>query len=414
MSPETLELTLEGMAYGGEAFGRDAGGRMIFIRFAAPRERVRVRLTELHQRWARAELIEILEASPDRLPPRCRHFGECGGCNYQHLSYSAQVESKTDIVRSQLSRLGGFFDPPVQVTVPSPSPWNTRNHVQFSLSPAGRLGFQAAGSHRVVPIEECHLPEPALGELWPRIDLEPIAGLTRIGVRAGTEGEAMIILESDGPPDVEVDLDVGASVVWLGPAQTSVLAGSGHLTMGVLGRPFRVSAESFFQVHTALAGELVRHVLEAVQAQPGKVVFDVYAGVGLFSAFLAQAGARVVAVEQSDSACRDFEVNLDEFETVELYAAPVEMALPALDLRPDAVIVDPPRTGLGTDVVQWLVDLSPDRVVYVSCDPSTLARDGQRLAKAGFELRSVTPFDLFPQTFHIETVSVWGRQTGTS
>ncbi len=409
MSGPILELTLEGMAYGGEAFGREPGGRMVFVPFVAPGERVRVRLTDVHRSWARASPLNILEPSPLRTEPRCRHFGVCGGCHYQHLSYPAQLEYRATIVRSQLNRLGGFEDPPVQPTLPSPSPWNTRNHIQFSLSPQGRLGFLQAGTNRVIPIEECHLPEPVLADLWPCLDLDPIPGLDRVSLRAGAGEETMVILEGQAEPDVEIHLDVDTSLVWLGPRRTTLLAGSDHLLFEILGTRFRVSPASFFQVHTALTSALVHQVLDLAAPLPGHIVCDLYAGVGLFSAFLAQAGATVTAVEQSESACRDFEVNLDSFDNVTLYAAPVEWALPALTASPHTVIADPPRSGLGPQVTQALADLGVPRIVMVSCDPATLARDAQRLASAGYTLRTVVPFDLFPPTYHIETVSLWER-----
>ncbi len=409
MSGETLELTLEGMAYGGDAFGREPAGRMVFVPFAAPGERVRVRLTEVHRSWARAALLDVLDPSPARAAPRCRHFGACGGCHYQHLAYSAQTALKDDIVRAQLSRLGGFPQPPVQPTVPSPSPWNTRNHLQFGLGEDGRLGFQQAASNRLIPIEECHLPEPALADLWPRLDLGPIPGVERVAVRADTEGETMVVLEGQHEPDVEAHLDLDTSLVWLGPRGTAVLAGADRLLYRIEGHAFHVSAGSFFQVHTGLTPALVRQVLEFAAPAPGQTVWDLYAGVGLFSAFAARAGATVTAVEQSPGACRDFEVNLESFDDVRLYEASVDQALPALQPPPHTVIADPPRSGLGQQVTQALISLKVPRLVLVSCDPATLARDGQRLAQAGYRLRSVVPFDLFPQTYHVETVSLWER-----
>ncbi len=406
---QTLDITLTGMAYGGDAFGRDANGRMIFVPFAIPGERIQAEIVETHKRWARARLVKVLKASPERVAPRCRHFTDCGGCHYQHMPYQIQLKSKAEIVRSQLERLGGFEDPPVETIIASQSPWNTRNHLKFSLTPDGRLGFNAPGSNRVVPIDECHLPEPNLASLWPRLDLETIQGLKRITLRTGIEGERMLILHGDDDPDVNVTTDLPASVVWLSPRGMTVLAGEGFLTIDVLDRAFKVSANSFFQVHTALAGEVVQHVLEALRFQPGETILDLYAGVGLFSAFLAQKGVRVVAVEESPVACADFENNLAEFDHVELYEAPVEVALPAIHTHPSAVIVDPPRVGLSLEAIKQLIILSSPLLVYVSCDPATLARDGQRLVKAGYQLERCTPIDMFPQTYHIETLSIWRR-----
>jgi 23S rRNA (uracil1939-C5)-methyltransferase len=406
---EQIELLLTGLAYGGEALGRDSSGRMIFVPFALPGERALVEVVETHKRWARARLLEVLERSPDRIDPRCAHFTLCGGCHYQHMPYAAQLRAKRDIVKDQMARIGGFEDPPVADTVPSPSPWQYRNHMRFSLTSQGKLGFVTAASDRVFAVEECHLPEPPLADLWPRIELESIPGLTHIGVRAGAKDEQLIILHGEGNPEVEVHIELPASVVWLGPGGAAVLGGEGFLEIEVLERTFRVSAGSFFQVNTELTGELVRRALEVLEVQAGEVVFDLYAGVGLFSAALAERGVKVVAAEESPWACADFEVNLDEFDDVALYEAPVEQALPAIKQKPAAVLVDPPRGGLSRETLDLLLEAGPARLVYVSCDPATLARDGKRLAAAGYRLKSLAPIDLFPQTFHIESISRWQR-----
>jgi 23S rRNA (uracil1939-C5)-methyltransferase len=407
-SHERLDLRLDGMAYGGDAFGRDATGRMVFVPFALPRERVAAEVTEAHAHWCRARLVEVLEPSPDRVTPRCRHFGACGGCHYQHMASPAQPSVKETILRAQLERLGGFLDPPVLPAVPSPSAWDYRNHIQFTQAPDGRLGFQAARSHQALPIEECCLPEPAIGAIWPALGIDPIPGLERVALRCAG-GEAQVIFHAGDDPDVELEIDLRASAVWISPSGIHTLAGESALLFHVQGRPFRVHAASFFQVNSALTDSLVDLILDGLQLSPGQTVLDLYAGVGLFGAFAAQQGAQVWGVEQSPSACDDFAFNLDEFDAVSLYRADVEQALPALPARPDAAIVDPPRAGLGREVVNALTAHSPARLVYVSCDPSTLARDGRMLAAAGYQLERVTPIDLFPQTFHIESVSVWSR-----
>ncbi len=405
---ERHDLRLEGMAYGGDAFGRAADGRMVFVPFALPGELVAVQGVEAHAHWCRARLLEILEPSADRVTPRCRHFGACGGCHYQHIDSTAQPAIKHEIVQTQLERLGGFRDLLVSPTVPSPSAWNARNHMQFSQAPDGRLGFQAARSHDIIPVDECHLPDPVIGDVWPALHLEPVPGLERVALRTAGD-ETQIIFHAADDPDVELDLDLRASAVWLSPHGSHVLAGDPALIFDVRGRTFRVHAGSFFQVNSALTPVLIDLVLEGLQLVPGQTVFDLYAGVGLFSRFAAERGAHVLAVEQSASACEDFAFNLDDLELVSLYQAGVEQALPALLPHPDAVIVDPPRSGLGPEVVTSLIAHSPERLVYVSCDPSTLARDGRMLDAAGYRPERVTPVDLFPQTFHIETVSTWTR-----
>jgi 23S rRNA (uracil1939-C5)-methyltransferase len=398
------------MAYGGEAFGREPEGRMVFVPFGLPGELARVELVDVHKRWARARMLEVLEPSPDRIDPRCRHFGICGGCHYQHIPYKKQLEVKRQVLHSQLERIGKFDDPPVAPTVPSPSPWEARNHLQFSISTDGELGFMEASSNWIVPIQECFLPEPDLGDLWPRFTAEPDTPFTRVGMRIGDEGQAMIVLHGLEDPSIEMEMDLPASIVWLGPGGAAVLAGEGFILQSVNGRPFRVSAGSFFQVNTALAGKLVEHAIRSLEIQTGQTVLDLYAGVGLFSAFIAQAGADLIAVESSEWACSDFEVNLEEFDQVALYQAAVEEALPLLQVEPQSVLLDPPRGGVERDALERLIEMAPNRIVYVSCDPATLARDGRILADSGYQLEQVTPFDLFPQTYHIESISEWTRQ----
>ena len=411
---QPLELTLTGQAYLGRAFGRDEEGRVIFVPFGMQGERVRVSLVETHKRWALGKLEEVIEPSPSRIQPRCRHYTDCGGCHYQHLPYEHQLQVKRDVVHAQLERLGRIDAPPVLDPVASPTAWHTRNHMQFSLDPNGQLGFLAAGSKRVVPIQECFLPEQELCDLWPQIDLEPVENLNRLTLRTDSQSESLIVFHGQGDPGFDFSTDVAASAVWVSETGLTVLAGEDYLRMQVLDRLFHVSAGAFFQVHTALAADLVQGAIEALAIHPGDIIFDLYAGVGLFSAFIASEGARLIAVEESPWATADFERNLDAFDHVSLYAAPVEMALPSINVQPDAVLLDPPRAGLGAQVVDRLLALAPKRLVYVSCDPSTLARDGGRLREGGYHLEFVQPFDLFPQTFHIETLSLWTRNLAGS
>lgn len=403
----TIECTFQGLAYPGQAFGRDHQGRMIFAPFGLPGEKARVEIEQEHKRWAQAHILEILTPAPQRIIPRCRHFISCGGCHYQHMPYAMQLEVKREIVGDQLRRLAGLQDPYVEATVASPSAWHTRNHVQFHLDQHSRLGFYAASSHEVVPIQECYLPDEALSSLWTSIEIDPTPGMESIALRSGRNGSLMIVLHGSGAPEMELSIDLSASVVWLTAEQSWVLAGEDSLLMQVLQRSFRVSAGSFFQVHSALAEQLVSHAMQALSPQPDQTIFDLYAGVGLFSAFLAQAGARLIAVEASPWACEDFAFNLDEFDQVELYQATVEETLPALDGHPASVLVDPPRSGLDKGVIQGLLERRPARLVYLSCDPATLARDAKLLIEGGYRLQKTTPFDLFPQTYHIETLSLF-------
>lgn len=401
-----LHLTLAEHAFGGEALGRDPDGRPVFVPFALPGEQVAVEVRESHPTWARARLVEVLEPAPDRVAPRCRHFLQCGGCHYQHMTYAAQLQAKSAILKTQLARLAGLHDPPLRPILASPSPWNYRNHLQFAVTREGRLAFQSIEPAELMPVEECHLPEPAVADLWPRLDLDPGAGISRVSLRAGNDGETVVALHGEGPPAVNLETSAETSIVWLGGDEPAVLAGDGLTEFSVSGRSFVASPDSFFQVNSGLLELLVDVVLQSVEPHPDEVVYDLYAGVGLFSAFLASAGARVTAVEESTSACADFERNLSDLE-VDLYAATVEDALPALADHPAAILVDPPRAGLSRPVLDSLLSAAPERLVYVSCDPATLARDARRLTSGGYRLESITPIDLFPQTYHLESVSRW-------
>lgn len=409
----TFDIQLEKLTYGGEAMGRLPDNRAVFVPFGLPGERVRVRLTEEKKNFARGEIVELLEPSPERIEAKCKHFGACGGCHYQHLPYERQVQAKRSILIDQLQRIGKIENPPVQPMVACPQPWNYRNHVQFHLTEEGQLGYvsplpQGEGIG-VREITECHLPEPALNALWTQLDFEPQTGIERVSLRLGVDGERMLILESDSPepPDLAIEADV--SVVHLYEDNAVVMAGNDHLFLRVLGRDFKVSAASFFQVNTVMAGKMVEHLIAKLPITNHLTILDVYCGVGLFSAFLAPRCRRLIGIEASESACEDFAVNLDEFGNVELYEDEAEAVIPHLEAQPDIVLVDPPRAGLDKAVVDGILKLSPRLVAYVSCDPSTLARDAARLLNGGYRLKDVTPFDMFPQTYHIESISLFER-----
>jgi 23S rRNA (uracil1939-C5)-methyltransferase len=406
------EILLTTLAYGGDAMGRLEDGRAVFVPVGLPDERVRIRLTEEKRGFARGELVEILEASPHRNIPRCKHFGVCGGCHYQNLPYEEQLKAKREILRDQLTRIGRIENPPVQDMVASPNPWNYRNHVQFHLTEEGKLGYVGAGisfAKGIIPITECHLPEESINSLWPQLEFEPATNIERISLRVGKENDLMLVLESDSAESPELEIEPEISVAHVFEENAVVIAGNDHIVIPVLGRDFRVSAASFFQVNTAMAEKMVQHLLTFLPVSLSTTLLDVYCGVGLFSAFLASKCERVIGIESSPAACEDFSFNLDEFDNIELYEGLAEEVIPYLEAKPDIVLVDPPRAGLEKRVVDGILKRSPQVIAYVSCDPSTLARDSKRLIESGYKLKQVTPFDLFPQTYHIESISLFER-----
>ncbi len=426
MDHSTYDLTLTTLTYGGEAMGRLPDSRAVFVPFGLPGEKVRVRLTEEKRGFARGQIVEVLQISPERITPRCRHFGECGGCHYQHMPYEMQLRVKADILRDQLQRIGKIENPPVKATVASPSRWNYRNHVQFHLAKNGKLGFVSTLSastslalrsarmgegqkgEGVLAISECHLPESSINNLWPQLEFEAGTNVERVSIRAGVDDELMLVLESNSPETPEIDIEAGISVTHVFDEHAVIIAGEDHITMKILGREFRVSASSFFQVNILVAEKMVQYLLDKLPT-PQSVILDVYCGAGLFSAFLAPTCKQLIGIESSSSACKDFVFNLDAFDNVELYEDSAENVLPTLEIKPDVILVDPPRAGVEKEVLDAVVKMKPKIIAYVSCDPSTLARDAARLIQHGYKLFEVTPFDMFPQTYHIESISIFEK-----
>ncbi len=406
----TYEVDITSLVFGGDGMGRLPDGRAVFVPFVLPGERVRVQPVEEKRGFVRASPIEVVSPSTERITPRCPHFGKCGGCQYQHIKYSQQLVVKQQLFAEQLIRIGGLVDPPVEPIHPSKNEWYYRNHVQFHLNSEGRLGYLSAGSHQVIPIQVCFLPEEPINETWPQLEFEPGVEIERLGLRVGSDDSVMLILESkeDGAPEFSSTLPVSA--VFTSLQGEVVLAGDDAVEIEVLGKVFHISAGSFFQVNTSQAADMVSHLLERLTVSPSMTLIDVYCGVGLFSAFLAPRVRELIGVELSPLACEDFAVNLDEFDHVSLYQGAAEQVLPTLNIQPDVVIVDPPRAGLDRRVLDAILHQAPNQLVYVSCDPATFARDVKRLIAGGYRLVSATPFDLFPQTAHIESVNFFTRE----
>lgn len=406
---QQLTLSLTDMAYGGEAVGRFEG-KAIFVPYAIPGETVQVQVVSDKGRFARARLLEVTTPSPHRVSPPCPYFGVCGGCQWQHVEYRAQLDYKRSIVVSQLQRIAGVVDAQVRPTLGMENPWHYRNHVQFSVSKDGQLGFMAAGSHQVVAIEGCALMHSLLEELYDCLDIE-FPGLRRLTLRAGINtGERMIVLETDEdePPEVEVGLPV-SFVLLLSDGTPVTLLGSPHIHEQLAGRMYRLSAPSFFQVNTQQAEALVSLVRTYLNATARDMVLDAYCGVGTFALALAETAGQVVGIESSAAALTDAEANAAGVDNVRFVRGSVAQSLSRLDPGATLAVLDPPREGAGAEVVAALVRLGVERIAYVSCDPATLARDVKAMLAANYALREVQPVDMFPQTYHIESVALLER-----
>jgi 23S rRNA (uracil1939-C5)-methyltransferase len=406
----TFEVRIDSLAYGGDALGRLPDGRVVFVPYAIPGEMVRLSITEDKSRHARGELLEVLKPSSERVTPRCQHFTTCGGCHYQQMNYPTQLKTKADILREQLERIGGLREFPVVEIIAAAEPWYYRNSIQFHITRDGKLGFQKAHTNQPFAIQECHLPEAAINRLWPLIELEPIPGMERVSLRLGANEDMMLILESSDPQPVDFSIeDLAISAVKVSPSGTMVMAGSDYIVMEVSGRQFQVSASSFFQVNTHQAVAMVAYLLDQLPLNENMTVMDVYSGVGLFSAFLAPRVKRLVGIEISPEACEDYSTNLDEFDNVELYEDSADNVLSQINFNPNLIVMDPPRAGLGVKTVEGILAQGAAHLAYISCDPATLARDGKQLAAGGYSMVKMTLIDMFPQTYHIESISLWEK-----
>ncbi len=407
--PDTVvELTPHGFAHGGAAVGRLPDGRACFVDYAIPGERIRARITDDRRRWARATVVEVIDPSPDRVEPPCPLFGpgRCGGCKLQHITPSRQAELLGTVIADQLRRIAHLEVPgdgTVEVLRPhSRDGLGYRNRARFVVTRSGRLGFRRARSHDPVIVDDCPLLERSARAILSRIR-SGWSQTSQVQLQVGSDGGGALTVTGHG---TSVPSDLPAVVHSPGGPDRRLGDPRVHLDVG--GRRFVVSAGSFFQASVAGAELLVDLVRRFTAASPGAHVVDCYAGVGLFSAFLAADGARVTAVEAGPAACADARVNTA--------ALPVEVVLadvttsPAVAPPVDAVVLDPPRAGAGPVVVAWVAGLEPARVVYVSCDPATFARDARSLADAGYLLTRIVGVDQFTHTAHVEIVAAFTRQ----
>jgi 23S rRNA (uracil1939-C5)-methyltransferase len=411
MPDDTFELTLDDMAHGGSAIGRHAG-RAIFVPYAIPGERIVARITDARTRYAFAEGVTLLEPSPHRVTPRCAHFGpgRCGGCHFQHIDYAAQLDYKRAIVIDQFKRIGGLTNVTVYPAIPSPDEWGYRNHATFHVDGEGNLCYIGTNNHTLIPVEECHIIRPELLDLLNELNFEDMPELDRVRLQIGSDGDLMVILSSpdDQPPELEVSIPVSINFV-LSDNEPVNLIGSSNVAYSVHGRRFRVTAGGFFQVNLPQAEKLVDLVLERLNLQGSETVLDLYAGVGLFTAFIAERASLVTSIESYPPAVTDADENLADLDNIDLIEGSVEDVLAELEGPVDAVVVDPPRTGVEPAALDILDDLGARTIVYVSCEPATLARDAKRLIAKGFRLVDVQPVDMFPQTYHIECVAHFTR-----
>jgi len=379
---DSIEVTAERLAYGGDAVAR-YDGLAVFIPLAVPGERLRVGIVERKKSFARALIERVLEPSPSRREPPCEYFGDCGGCQLQHLSYEAQLEAKVGFVRDALERIGRI-DWPHRIRILHGEEFGYRGRAQIKIDKeAGRIGFNRARSNVVCDIKSCPILLPELNEALR--SLRPAADEADVG---------------------QVEMAAGESAVSFAPAFADLPAGA--LRRTVRGAIYNFSPSTFFQANPGLLGELID---EAVGEGSGELAIDLYAGVGLFTIQLARRFKRVIGVESDREAISFAIKNLsaNNITNVGFHATTAETWLAgSISARshnsPDLVLLDPPRSGASA-AIPLIATLKPSRIAYVSCDPATLARDLRVLIDLGFRIGGLSVIDLFPQTYHVETVA---------
>jgi tRNA/tmRNA/rRNA uracil-C5-methylase (TrmA/RlmC/RlmD family) len=402
---EELELEVGAIAAGGACVSRAPDGRVVFVRHTLPGERVRAVVTQTTTSFLRADAVEVLVASADRVEPPCPYArpSRCGGCDWQHVALPRQRLLKADLVAEQLRRLAGITREVVVEDVPGDVDglrWRTR--VQFAVDRAGRAGLHKHRSHDLELVDACLIATDdveavgAEGLSWPGAQVVEVTA-------AGEQRVVHVTGRIADLPDVDAGLVVNDKA-------RRVPHGVRH---DVLGRSFEVSAGGFWQVHPGAATVLAQAVLDGLDPQPGDRVVDLYAGVGLFAALLGDrvgSSGSVLALEGDARACADAARNTADQAHVKVRTAAIDAGTVTSRVgRPDLVVLDPPRAGAGTDVSKAIVGLAPRRVAYVACDPATFARDLKVFLDAGWELTSLRAFDLFPMTEHVELVAVLSR-----
>jgi len=437
-----LELTIEKLVYGGDGLarleGEDGRRKTVFVPLVLPGEHVNVAIVDERPGFARAKLDRVVTPAPERTSPPCPYFGECGGCHYQHAAYEAQLEFKKTILRETVERIAKVQLPGIMAHASPPLHYRNRTRMKVARGIGETkfdIGYYRLGSHALLPVKECPISSPlinrAVQALWLMAATHELpSGVAEVEFFADDQDASLFVefLTASGfdekvlrefAKELRSTLPQIAGIAALNRPRAAaeetaaapeldstssgkplMLAGTSSLQYRVGDLSYRVSAGSFFQTNRFLAGKLLE--LATAQAS-GRVALDLYAGVGLFTVKLAQAFERVIAIESSPASFRDLVANAPSHvkaveSTTEDFIARFK------GQKADAVLVDPPRAGLGKRVVSGLIKLAPRHITYVSCDPSTLARDLSGLASAGYRVSQAHLVDLFPQTFHVETV----------
>lgn len=438
-----IEITITALSDTGEGVGR-WHERVVFVPDTVPGDRVLVRLIHVKPKYAHGNVTQLLQSSPHRIQPSCIVADKCGGCQWQHINYEYQLEAKRNQVIQALEHIGGFVQPPVDPVLAAPSALGYRNKVTYPLgrSRTGQVqaGYYQKGSHQLINLNQCPVQDPRLNPLlaevkhdiqkrgWPIYDEQRLTGCIRhlslrIGRRTGEMLLTLVVKDWNLPEITE------QAHIWLqrypqlvgvslnrNPNRTNTIfgnetrciAGRSYLTEQFAGLEFQVRPDTFFQVYTETAEDLLRIIEAELNLQGNEVLVDTYCGIGTLTLPLAKQVSRAIGIELQPEAVKQAVLNaeLNSISNVSFLTGEVEKLLPQMEIKPDVILLDPPRKGCERSVIETLLKLKPERIVYVSCKVATLARDLKLLCQNGvYTITRLKPADFFPETAHVETAA---------
>ncbi|MCK8816049.1 23S rRNA (uracil(1939)-C(5))-methyltransferase RlmD [Natroniella sulfidigena] len=441
---EEIIIELEDLATGGDAVGR-VDGFVIFIPGGIPGETVKVEITQVKKSYGRAKIIEVIEQSAERVQPSCQEDEDCGGCQISYLDYQAQLKYKRKIVRDTIERIAKLTEVEVNPVKGMDNPFFYRNKAQFPVAMQEEeviTGFYALGTHQLIELDDCRIQHPLINRVIREAielieeyevsiyDEQQHQGLLRhLVVRVGVcTNQAMLIFvtkDEEFPAGVEIATELLERIPELvsinqniNPEETNVvlgrrtkqLVGQDHIIDYIGPIKYKISPLAFFQVNTLQAKVLYDQVVEYAQLSGSERVLDAYCGVGSIALYLARFAKEVWGIEVVEEAIKAAKENaeLNGIDNCKFKVGKVRNVLPRLkeELKPEVIVVDPPRKGCHQEVLATFAELEPERIVYVSCDPASLARDLKYLTEVGYQVEEIQPVDMFPQTFHVETVVV--------
>jgi 23S rRNA (uracil1939-C5)-methyltransferase len=393
-----VNAKLTGFNNHGDATGITEDGENIDVAFGIPEEDVQVEILGRREGTLYGRVVKINSASSSRKEPECPHFGQCGGCQLQHIDYDKQLQLKRDIVIKSLREIAQIIDPAVSQMIKSPLNWGYRNNARFTVRNDGEIGFTNWITHQFESIKYCHIMDPRINEIKNQLKDSLNSSDSQLSVRVGANTDSYMIQPNLSDRDIPLNFETGQ------PQHSEKL----------LGFNFQVSSPSFFQVNTRQAEKMVNLIREKLNPNGLETLVDAYAGVGVFAGLLSPYYANIIAVEESAAAVKDAKQNLLGLSNIDLIQEKTELVMQNENFIIDHLILDPPRSGCDQSVLDSIIENKPEKVAYVSCDPITLSRDLSYLVLGGFSIKEVIPIDMFPQTYHIESLTILERPTRQS